>query len=91
IDVVGIDIEQALHQDNIDVPATDALIDKQYDLKRDKAKVLAASFAGLKVVLTAEQKDKLKELWKTAYKEGNSSGTDGMMKSPKCSSNMEKM
>ncbi|MFH1189131.1 MAG: hypothetical protein V1682_00380, partial [Candidatus Omnitrophota bacterium] len=47
IDVVGIDIEQALHQDNIDVPATDALIDKQYDLKRDKAKVLAASFAGL--------------------------------------------
>lgn len=92
IDVVGIDIEEALYQDNIDVPAVAALIDKRYDLEKDKTKVLAASFAALKVILTPEQKDKIKELWKISEKEeSHRSDVRGMMKCPKCSAKMEKM
>jgi Spy/CpxP family protein refolding chaperone len=90
IDVVEIDIGEALNQDNIDVPAIDALIDKQYILKGEMAKNLAASFAALKVILTPEQKDKLKALLKARKEDVSGLDIRSTMRCPKCSSKMEK-
>jgi len=69
IDVLALDIKAAMMEDSVDITALNALIDKKYELKKEKAKVLAGSYAALKGMLTAEQKDKMKKLWKCCKKE----------------------
>ena len=56
-------------QNAIDTEAIDALIDKKYEIKKEKAKSMVGAYAELKGILTAEQKDKLKELYKKCKKE----------------------
>lgn len=69
IDILALDIKSALHDDTIDTQAVNALVDKKYDLKKEKTKALVAAYAALKDVLTKEQKDKMKDLWKKCEKE----------------------
>ena len=62
--IIAIDIKSAMWEDTIDVNSTNALIDKKYDLKKEKAKALVAAYAELKSMLTDEQQKKLKSLCK---------------------------
>ena len=63
IDLIAIDIKANLHQPKIDVKATNALVNKKYDLKKAKTKSIVKAFAKLKGKLTEEQMKKLKGLY----------------------------
>jgi len=65
IEILALDVKAAMWKDTIDVEAVGKLIDQKYELKKQKAKSLVAAYAELKGILTKEQKDKLKELWKS--------------------------
>ena len=64
IEILGIDIRTAMYTDSIDTDAVNKLISKKYDLKKAKAQYLVTKYVELKSILTAEQKTKLKDLWK---------------------------
>jgi len=68
IEVLGIDIKSKLYSSEIDTEAISKLIDQKYDLKKAKAKYLVGKYAELKGILTAEQKEKLRDLWKQCKK-----------------------
>ena len=58
-----------MHGEQIDTGAIDKLIDKKYDLKKEKAKSSVRAYASVKGLLTSEQKSKLKDLYKKCKKE----------------------
>lgn len=62
IDILVLDIKAASWGDTIDINAVNALIDKKYELKKEKAKSLVAADVALKSILTEEQQKKLKAL-----------------------------
>ena len=62
IDMLAIDIKAAMWEGVIDVNAVNVLIDKKYELKKEKAKALVAADVELKSILTEEQQKKLKSL-----------------------------
>lgn len=64
IDMLAIDIKAGMWEDAIDINVVNALIDKKYELKKEKAKALVAAYVALKSVLTEEQQEKLKGLCK---------------------------
>lgn len=64
IEVAGIDIKAALSADKLDAEAVNTLIDKKYELKKQKAKRTVEAYAQLKDVLTAEQRSQIKDMWK---------------------------
>lgn len=70
IKTVGVDLEAEMWKDTTDVNAMNALIDKKYDLKKQKAKSIVAATAALDNILTAEQKTKLAELKKSCKGKG---------------------
>lgn len=69
IAIIAIDIKAALWEDTIDKVAIGKLIDQKYDLKKASAKTLVGAYADMKSVLTDEQKEKCKELFKSKIKE----------------------
>lgn len=68
VDVLKIDIKRALYGHAIDVSAVNELLDQKYDLKKNKAKMLVQSLADLKQMLSAEQYQQMKELYKAEKK-----------------------
>lgn len=64
IEVAALDIKSEMYKKTIDTSAIGKLIDKKYDLKKEKAKSLVESYAALKGILTEEQKEKMKDMWK---------------------------
>jgi len=62
IDIIKVDIKFLMYDDKIDTGRINKLIDKKYDIKKEKAKSLVAVYADLKDILTDEQEKKLKEL-----------------------------
>ncbi|MFC1577118.1 Spy/CpxP family protein refolding chaperone [Candidatus Omnitrophota bacterium] len=64
VEIAAIDIKAMLREDKIDTDAIGKLIDKKYDIKKEKAKSLVDTYAKLKDILTKEQQDKLKGLYK---------------------------
>ncbi len=80
IEVLGLEMEEALHRETIDVNAVNALVDQKYELKKQKTKMLVGSYAALKEILTKEQKEKMKELYKAGKEKcSSSSKMKGMM------------
>ncbi len=69
IDILALDIKSALHAETIDTKAINELIDKKYDLKKEKAKAIVGAYAAIKETLTKEQKVKMKDLWKKCEKD----------------------
>lgn len=63
IDIIAIDVRSAMHEDVIDIDAVNELIDKKYEIKKAKMKKIVESCAGLKKILTKEQKGKMKDLF----------------------------
>ena len=68
IEVLAIDIRALLHDNEVDVKAANDLIDKKYKIKKEKSKNLVQALADIKAVLSAEQHDKVKEIWKAKSK-----------------------
>lgn len=64
IDVIVVDIKMHMYGDKINLDAVNKLIDKKYDIKKAKAKVLVGASAKLKEILTKDQTEKLKKLCK---------------------------
>lgn len=64
IETIALDIKSKMREDTVDTKAINTLIDKKYELKKEKAKSSVAAYAELKNILTKEQKKKLKELYK---------------------------
>ena len=62
IAVLKIDIKLKLREDIIDKESINKLIDKKYELKKDKAKTLIDAYAQFNNILTEEQKKKLKAI-----------------------------
>jgi len=77
IDLLALEIKGEMYEDTINTDATDKLIDKKYDLKKEKTKMLVGACASIKTILTKQQRDKMKELMKKEKKEKYMSG--GMM------------
>lgn len=69
LDVLALDIKGELWKDTIDTGAVNKLIDKKYELKKEKARSLVSAYAALKGILTEKQKEKMKELRKKCKKE----------------------
>lgn len=69
IEILALDIKSALHAETIDTKAVNALIDNKYDLKKEKTKALVGAYAALKEILTKEQKEKMKGLWKKSERD----------------------
>ena len=65
IDVLRVDIKGHLHEQKIDQAVISELIDKKYDLKKEKAKRLVKGIADLKGMLSDEQYAKAKAIWKS--------------------------
>ena len=66
--MVKIDIKEKLYMDKVDVSGINALVDKKYELKKEKAKYLVKQYADLKAVLTDDQLDEMKSLWRKSSK-----------------------
>jgi len=64
IDIIALDIKAKMWTDSIDTNSVNKLIDKKYDLKKEKTKSLVAAYVALKDILTKEQKEKMGELYK---------------------------
>jgi hypothetical protein len=64
IEILGLDIKSMLWEDVVNAEEINKLIDKKYELKKEKAKALVAAYATLKISLSEAQRDKLKELCK---------------------------
>ncbi len=69
IEIISLDINSEMMNDTINLETVNSLVDKKYDLKKSKTKSIIAACADLKNILTSQQKDKLKEIWKNEKKE----------------------
>jgi len=67
IQLLGLDIRQALRKDEVDVKTVNSLIDQKYVLKAQEAKQIVQACLDLKKILSKEQAKELKELrpWNT--------------------------
>ena len=68
VDVIKLDIYHKLYERTVDVAAINQLIDSKYSVKSQKSKALIQAFADLKNVLTDEQYDEMKEIWRNKKK-----------------------
>ncbi|MFC1479962.1 Spy/CpxP family protein refolding chaperone [Candidatus Omnitrophota bacterium] len=68
ISLVKIDIKEKLYKDKVDVTGINSLIDKKYELKKEKAKYLVKQYADLKGILTDAQLNQMKALWRKQCK-----------------------
>lgn len=64
IETTALDIKSLLSDDNLDVQQVSKLIDRKYDLKKEKEKLLVSAYAAFKKILTDQQKTDLSNLVK---------------------------
>ena len=69
IEILALEIKSEMWKDPADTVAVNKLVDKKYDLKKEKTKALVAGCAALKDVLTKDQEAKMKELRKKCKEE----------------------
>lgn len=62
IQVIMVDVKAALYEDEINVEAVSALVDKKYEIKKAKMKKLIQAYADVKKILTQDQMDNLKKI-----------------------------
>ena len=64
IELVKLDIREKLHDDKINMKDVNELIDRKFEFEKAKDKTVASAIAELKGVLSTEQRQALKDLWK---------------------------
>lgn len=62
-DLLKVEIETEMWEDPMNLNAINSLIEQKYEVKKEKAKALAAAYAKLKGILTEDQKEELTSLW----------------------------
>ena len=62
IDLVAVDLKKELWKEDVDVNAVNALIDQKYQLKAQRQKDIIGTSVAIKNSLTAEQREKVKEM-----------------------------
>lgn len=77
IEVIALDIKALMWEEPMDVKAIDKLIDKKYELKKEKAKTLVRAFAGIQETLSDKQKEKCEEMKETKEKKACKKGQKG--------------
>ncbi|MBD3246735.1 MAG: hypothetical protein GF333_06955 [Candidatus Omnitrophica bacterium] len=80
IKTVMLDLKQEFGKDEANRNRVNKLIEDKYVLKEEKAKMLVNAYFDIKNVLSAEQKDKAKELWSEKKKEMRYQGREKRMK-----------
>lgn len=68
IDILAVDIKTLLMKDTIDTAAIQPLVEKKYQIKKDKTMRCIQALADAKKVLTPEQAKKLKDLCTEQWK-----------------------
>jgi len=63
IDLVTTDIKAKMREEPMDAAAVDVLINKKYELEKNKARSEVKAYITLQNILTDEQKTKLKDLY----------------------------
>jgi len=69
IKVLGLDIMDELKKEEVDMNAVDKLIDKKYELKKQKTKDVLGAYFELRQILTKEQIEKAKDIQKKYWSE----------------------
>ncbi len=69
IEILAVDIMSGLWAEKIDTRSINQLIDKKYNIKKEKAKALIAVCADLQKILSKNQKESLKEIMKAKFKD----------------------
>jgi Spy/CpxP family protein refolding chaperone len=69
IDILALDIKEALGKEDIDIGAVNSLIDKKYAVKAQKTKDIVAACVNLKAILTKDQQNKMQEMCSNRMKE----------------------
>ncbi len=69
IKILALDIKAAMWEDPINTSAVNKLIDKKYDLKKEKTKSSIGAYTALKGILTKGQKEKMKGFLKKCKKQ----------------------
>lgn len=64
IKVLALDIQDLLKDNPVNVAEINGLIDRKYEIKKEKTKELVAAYAQLKGILSQGQWGTLKDLWK---------------------------
>ncbi|MFB3919881.1 hypothetical protein BU251_06425 [Candidatus Velamenicoccus archaeovorus] len=78
IETLALDIADALRQDQLDAKKIDGLVDKKYDLKKQRTKEIIQGYIDLRDILTKDQRDKMKKIKPASMMGGMK--TMGMMK-----------
>jgi hypothetical protein len=71
--VINLDIREKLRAPQVDVNEVYTLVDRKYEIKKTGDKMLVDAIVKTKGLLTQEQMDKLKELWKSGPETGRQS------------------
>jgi Spy/CpxP family protein refolding chaperone len=61
IKTLALDIEDAVKEDDVDMKIINALVDKKFDLKKEKTKEALQGYVDLRGVLTKEQREQIKQ------------------------------
>lgn len=69
IDKLKVDIMAEMYEEDMDDEKVKGLIEKKYDLKKQKALFLVDSCSRIRDVLDKEQREKAKKLWMRKYEE----------------------
>lgn len=78
VDIISMDIRALLYRDEVNVKEANNLIDRKYDIKKEKTKRIIGAFAELKKILTTEQIDKLENIERERLRVRNPEGPPGM-------------
>ncbi|MBD3263777.1 MAG: hypothetical protein GF375_01590 [Candidatus Omnitrophica bacterium] len=63
IEMIIADVKREFIRDDLDIGTINSLIDRKYDIKKEKAKRVVSAYQNLKNILSADQYNKLKDLW----------------------------
>jgi Spy/CpxP family protein refolding chaperone len=63
IEVIEVDLQAAIKEETFDIGKFKELLDKKFELKKQKMQNLAEAYGQLKTVLTESQKNKAAEIW----------------------------
>lgn len=74
IDAVSLDLAGALQEENPDQKTVQNLLDKKYDMKKQKASEIIKGYMDMKNILSKDQTKKLKDIYKGKGRSGRQKG-----------------
>ncbi len=72
LESIKVDFDDEMEKENLDKNTINRLIDKKYEIKKNKAKTIIAALSDLDEILKKDQKEKLKDLCKEMMEQDTS-------------------